>query len=323
LGSSTVLTDFAGNPYQFLICLPWGEVLGEQKAAQFATPYQFNGKELDGETGLYNYGARYYDPSIGIFTSVDLLADLMPGWSSYHYAFNNPVRFIDVFGLYGSESEAVKQRQAAIDLGENVGDVYQSGDEWVFNVVNGKNSFTDQGTDYAAKYEAAYASYYNNTEKEIEDPEQGKAMMEIFSPENVGLALGIYSPAQLPATRAFTGAGARAIYAGKIKNPGPALEGGFDVPKFYTYTTKSGDDIFVTPHAFKHLEELKRNAMKLSPEYRKLLGQTYLKSINSAIDDVSSRGLLKFNHMYKSGGNEIMFGAPRRVGELPAVKHFQ
>jgi len=98
LGSSSVLTDSEGNPYQFLVYLPWGEVLGEQKAAPFSTPYQFNGKELDSETGLYNYGARYYDPSLSIWLSVDPLADLMPGWSPYSYTFNNPINFTDPTG---------------------------------------------------------------------------------------------------------------------------------------------------------------------------------------------------------------------------------
>jgi RHS repeat-associated protein len=35
------------------------------------SPYLFTGKELDGETGLYYFGARYYDPSTGMFTSAD------------------------------------------------------------------------------------------------------------------------------------------------------------------------------------------------------------------------------------------------------------
>ena len=41
----------------------------EQNAASsdYKTPYKFTGKELDEETGLYYYGARYYDPRIGRF----------------------------------------------------------------------------------------------------------------------------------------------------------------------------------------------------------------------------------------------------------------
>jgi len=100
LGSSSVLTDSEGIPYQFLVYLPWGEILGEQKAAPFSTPYQFNGKELDSETGLYNYGARYYDPSLSVWLSVDPLADHpnQVDKTPYAYAWNNPVNLIDPDG---------------------------------------------------------------------------------------------------------------------------------------------------------------------------------------------------------------------------------
>jgi RHS repeat-associated protein len=40
--------------------------------------YKFNGKELDEETGLYYYGARYYDPRISIWLSVHPLAERHP-----------------------------------------------------------------------------------------------------------------------------------------------------------------------------------------------------------------------------------------------------
>jgi len=33
----------------------------------YETPFKFNGKELDAETGYYYYGARYYDPKISIW----------------------------------------------------------------------------------------------------------------------------------------------------------------------------------------------------------------------------------------------------------------
>ena len=50
--------------------------------------YKYNGKELNSEfgLGLYDYGARFYDPSIGRFTGVDPLADAphLVSWSPYH-----------------------------------------------------------------------------------------------------------------------------------------------------------------------------------------------------------------------------------------------
>lgn len=74
--------------------------MAEQKGSMYyQTPYKFNGKELDEETGLYYYGARYYDPRISIWYSIDPLAEKYPNVSPYAYCLNNPVRFIDPTGM--------------------------------------------------------------------------------------------------------------------------------------------------------------------------------------------------------------------------------
>ncbi len=98
LGSSTFLTDRAGQPYQFVMYLPFGETFAEQRAAGFGTPYLFNAKELDEETGLYYYGARYYDPRVSMWWGVDPMAEKYPEYSPYTYTLNNPVRYIDPDG---------------------------------------------------------------------------------------------------------------------------------------------------------------------------------------------------------------------------------
>lgn len=82
-----------------MVYLPFGELMAEQSVADFTTPYKFNGKELDTETGMYDFGARYYDPSIGIWMSVDPLADKMPQWSPYNYVFNSPINLTDPTGM--------------------------------------------------------------------------------------------------------------------------------------------------------------------------------------------------------------------------------
>jgi len=56
------------------------------------------GKELDDETGYSYFGARYYDPNISIWLSVDPLSDKYPNLSSYTYTANNPIRLIDPNG---------------------------------------------------------------------------------------------------------------------------------------------------------------------------------------------------------------------------------
>jgi RHS repeat-associated protein len=60
----------------------------------------YTGHELDDETGLLYMGARYQDPAIGRFLSVDPLADhpAQIDKSPYAYAWNNPVNLTDPDG---------------------------------------------------------------------------------------------------------------------------------------------------------------------------------------------------------------------------------
>jgi len=69
--------------------------------------YKFSGKELDEEIGLewYYFGARYYDPEIGRFLSVDPHARSYPSLTPYHYVENNPLRYIDRTGMDGEDPQ--------------------------------------------------------------------------------------------------------------------------------------------------------------------------------------------------------------------------
>jgi RHS repeat-associated protein len=123
LGSSNYITDVSGEVYQHMEYFPFGETFIEERNGTDYTNYLYNGKEFDEEIGLYYYGARYYDPRISIFYGVDPLAEEMPFWSPYNYAFNNPIRFIDPDGMAptihitGTEAEeATKQLNASTSL---------------------------------------------------------------------------------------------------------------------------------------------------------------------------------------------------------------
>ncbi|MDD4860352.1 MAG: RHS repeat-associated core domain-containing protein, partial [Dehalococcoidales bacterium] len=78
---------------------PYGDSRNSQ--GNLATDKLFTGQRLDG-TGLYYYGARYYDPEIGRFISADTLVQ-MPfnpqSLNRYSYCLNNPLKYVDPSGL--------------------------------------------------------------------------------------------------------------------------------------------------------------------------------------------------------------------------------
>ncbi|EAS20175.1 hypothetical protein BBFL7_02576 [Flavobacteria bacterium BBFL7] len=93
--------------YQFFLNLPFGETMAEQTSiSYYQTEFKFNGKELDSETGMYYYGARYYDPSLSIWMSVDPLAEQFPNFSPYNYTMNNPINMVDPDGRASESVQA-------------------------------------------------------------------------------------------------------------------------------------------------------------------------------------------------------------------------
>ena len=98
LGSSSYISNTKGLVSQHLEYLPFGESLVDEHLNSHNTPYKFNGKELDAETGYYYYGARYYDPKTSIWLSVDAEKERFPEWSPYNYTLSNPVKFTDPDG---------------------------------------------------------------------------------------------------------------------------------------------------------------------------------------------------------------------------------
>ena len=104
LGSSSYITNLDGEVVQHIEYVPFGEVFVEERNNIWNTPYLFNAKEFDEETGLYYYGARYYDPHLSLWMSTDPMQEKYPWITSYCQTFNNPIRFIDPNGEEGDHA---------------------------------------------------------------------------------------------------------------------------------------------------------------------------------------------------------------------------
>lgn len=97
-GNVVALANASGtlvNTYQYD---PWGVDLGTTSSV--AQPFRYTGRELDSETGLYYYRARYYDPAMARFVSEDPIG-IAGGINGYAYVDNAPADLLDPTGTSG------------------------------------------------------------------------------------------------------------------------------------------------------------------------------------------------------------------------------
>lgn len=101
LTGASVETDDTGTAIEVTDYYPYGSERLNSKVGRYNTPHKFTGKELDTDTGLYDYGARYYDPVLSRFLSIDPWSGNLEDPQSlnkYSYTKNNPVKYVDPTG---------------------------------------------------------------------------------------------------------------------------------------------------------------------------------------------------------------------------------
>jgi RHS repeat-associated protein len=120
LGSTRMMVDSAGNVSARYSYAPFGQEI--ESWVSVGTKYKFTGKEHDNEeingtkTNLYYFGARYYDPKIGRWISVDPRSEKYPSFSPYVYSLDNPVVLLDrdgreVIYYYGPTNNPMQAKQ--------------------------------------------------------------------------------------------------------------------------------------------------------------------------------------------------------------------
>lgn len=117
LGSASLLTDSFGRPKTLYDYYPFGGSRMEQQlgGGMRAAAYQYTGQEKDAETGLYNYGQRFYSANIGRFTQPDELSKSVPydyltdpqKLNEYSYVTNNPIVKVDPDGRKGIKAALI------------------------------------------------------------------------------------------------------------------------------------------------------------------------------------------------------------------------
>jgi RHS repeat-associated protein len=97
LGTLDLIVDESGGVIDRVTFDSFGNKVSES-APDKAFRFGFTGRELDPETGLYYYRARYYDPLVGRFISVDSIGFQAGDTNLYRYVFNSPTQGTDPTG---------------------------------------------------------------------------------------------------------------------------------------------------------------------------------------------------------------------------------
>ncbi|UBF30100.1 DUF2778 domain-containing protein (plasmid) [Kovacikia minuta CCNUW1] len=96
-GSVRDLVNNSGSVVNHFTYDSFGNVLSSTGTVD--TRYKYTGRELDGETGLYYYRARYYDAGVGRFIGQDPLGFGAKDNNLYRYVGNCPSNHTDPSGL--------------------------------------------------------------------------------------------------------------------------------------------------------------------------------------------------------------------------------
>jgi len=147
LGTERVRTDSNGAAFEWCTDTPYGMNLTCTNPSADTSPMHFTGKQRDYESGLDDFGARYFGGgnSLGRFMSPDpLMASAKvwdpQTWNRYSYARNNPLAFVDPSGMDEVTAQQCVQDKNCVTVNVNV--IYDK------NANNGQGLTAQQKSDF-------------------------------------------------------------------------------------------------------------------------------------------------------------------------------
>ena len=159
LGSTSYLTDTAGNVSQFVWYAPYGEALVDEHTTTYENPFKFSGKELDDITGLYDHGARNRNPITAVWYGIDELFEKYPENGPYVYCAENPVKYFDIDGeklyiqdgkgnyieyIYGKIDPSIAKTEFARKTIISLNYLYENGGEKTRNVIDFVSTYSSE-----------------------------------------------------------------------------------------------------------------------------------------------------------------------------------
>ncbi len=113
LGSTRGVLDSSGALVGSQTYDPYGNL--ENRMGRIITPFGFAGQYTDAETRFQYMRARYYDPAISQFLTRDPLVSITG--HPYAYVGNNPLTYVDWWGLYDPYPAGVTAAAGAVCAG--------------------------------------------------------------------------------------------------------------------------------------------------------------------------------------------------------------
>lgn len=206
LGNSVAMTNDSGGVIMRSVFYPFGDQYSTEGVGE---RYLFTGKERDA-TGLDYFGARYFEPSLGRFTGIDKMEgriDEPQTWNRYTYCINNPYKYFDPDGNWGSSVHLDKTYEVAKEyVSEENARTIAASCNGVDSALGGKGPVPGIGKQ----------SYHFNTNKGV--PGKRDSRVEIAEGK-LNKAISLYKQGRITEAMCELGEGTHALQDIPAHNP--------------------------------------------------------------------------------------------------------